>query len=108
MENINRGSSPTLKLFELNIRDRCFQDKITNVSNLSTAEKIKNKRNYNYKNININGKTQEFNERNKSTLMPNNRNFYSLEYYNSIKSLKKKNIKIIIKRIKKLKKSIII
>ena len=91
MENINRGSSPTLKLLELNIRDRCFQDKITSVSNLSTAEKIKNKRNYNYKNININGKTQEFSERNKSTLIQNNRNFYSLKYYNSIKSLKKNN-----------------
>ena len=79
MENIkNINPSPIYKLYELNFRDIYFFDKITKV-NSSKSKTIKNHRNINkYKNLSLNGKTQDLSERNKSSLISNNKNFYSL------------------------------
>ena len=82
MENKNIDSSPIYKLYELNFPDIYFFDKIDNLDNSSNTKKIKNHRNINkhkYKSLILNGKTQELSERNKSTLILNNKNFYSLE-----------------------------
>ena len=92
MENKNIDSSPIYKLYELNFPDIYFFDKIDNLDNSSNTKKIKNHRNinkYNYKSLILNGKTQELRETNKSTLIINNKNFYSLESNgHHIKSLK--------------------
>ena len=92
MENKNIDSSPIYKLYELNFPDIYFFDKIDNLDNSSNTKKIKNHRNinkYKYKSLILNGKTQELSERNKSTLILNNKNFYSLESNgHHIKSLK--------------------
>ena len=92
MENKNIDSSPIYKLYELNFPDIYFFDKIDNLDNSSNTKKIKNHRNinkYKYKSLILNGKTQELSEINKSTLILNNKNFYSLESNgHHIKSLK--------------------
>ena len=92
MENKNIDSSPIYKLYELSFPDIYFFDKIDNLDNSSNTKKIKNHRNinkYKYKSLILNGKTQELSERNKSTLILNNKNFYSLESNgHHIKSLK--------------------
>ena len=92
MENKNIDSSPIYKLYELNFPDIYFFDKIDNLDNSSNTNKIKNHRNinkYKYKSLILNGKTQELSEINKSTLILNNKNFYSLESNgHHIKSLK--------------------
>ena len=82
MENKNIDSSPIYKLYELNFPDIYFFNQIDNLGNSSNTKKIKNHRNinkYKYKSLILNGKTQELSERNKSTLILNNKNFYSLE-----------------------------
>ena len=87
MENKN-----IYKLYELNFPDIYFFNQIDNLGNSSNTKKIKNHRNinkYKYKSLILNGKTQELSERNKSTLILNNKNFYSLESNgHHIKSLK--------------------
>ena len=92
MENKNIDSSPIYKLYELNFPDVYFFNQIDNLGNSSNTKKIKNHRNinkYKYKSLILNGKTQELSERNKSTLILNNKNFYSLESNgHHIKSLK--------------------
>ena len=92
MENKNIDSSPIYKLYELNFPDIYFFNQIDNLGNSSNTKKIKNHRNinkYKYKSLILNGKTQELSERNKSTLILNNKNFYSLESNgHHIKSLK--------------------
>ena len=92
MENKNIDSSPIYKLYELNFPDIYFFNQIDNLGNSSNTKKIKNHRNinkYKYKSLILNGKTQELSEINKSTLILNNKNFYSLESNgHHIKSLK--------------------
>ena len=89
-----RATSPTfLKLYGLNVPNKYGGEKKFNLSSLTITEKGTKKkigRNFNnYKNLIRNGSSQESSGRNKSSLMTNNRGFYSLAYYNNqIKSIK--------------------
>ena len=89
-----RATSPTfLKLYGLNVPNKYGDEKKFNLSSLTITEKGTKKkigRNFNnYKNLIRNGSSQESSGRNKSSLMTNNRGFYSLAYYNNqIKSIK--------------------